>query len=148
MMQREMAGRLLAGPGSREYGLTSLNFTLYGRGRKLFDVKPGAFFPQPEVMSSVVDLDIDEHSRFPLQDARMFHQITGAVFRQRRKMIRNTFIPFMAQWGVSSAEAAGLLEGAGILPTARPETVGTGEFVTLSNLCIARKDGYHPEQIS
>lgn len=146
MMQRERAARLLAGPGSRQYGLASLNFALYGSGRRLFDVAPGSFSPPPEVTSSVVELEIREHCRYPLRDGRMFHSLTGAVFRQRRKMIRNTLIPFLAQIGIPADDAAGLLEETGIPPEARPEAIGVREYVALSNLCGDILARHHPRE--
>jgi len=133
MVQKEVAGRLLSPPGTRDYGLTTVNLALYAIGRRIMDVKPGAFDPPPEVMSSVIALEFSEAPRYPLEQERIFRELTGAAFRQRRKMIRNTVIPYMTGLGLSSDEAMMVLAAAGVRPEARPETIGVGSFVTMAN---------------
>ncbi|MCD6308962.1 MAG: ribosomal RNA small subunit methyltransferase A [Candidatus Latescibacteria bacterium] len=133
MLQREVAQRLLAEPGSRDYGLTTLNLALYAVGRNVMDVMPGSFHPAPGVVSRVIALELAETCRYPLDDEAVFRRLTGAAFRQRRKMVRNTLLPFMAASGVSAGRASLLLESAGIDPTVRPERITVDSFVRLSN---------------
>ncbi len=138
MMQREVAHRLAAGPGSKEYGLLSLNAALFADTKKLFDVKPGSFTPPPEVTSTVVCMTVSRSSRFPLENESVFRVVTGQVFRQRRKMIRNTLPGCLPGFGVDESEAAGLLAEAEIKETVRPERVPVDAFVRLSNVISAR----------
>jgi len=133
MVQKEVAQRLLASPGTKDYGLLTLNLGLCATGRKIMDVKPGSFFPPPDVMSTVIALEFEEHLRFSLRNERMFRDLTGAAFRQRRKMVRNTLIPWLESMGIDTDHAVGMLESAGIDPCARPETIDTASFACLSN---------------
>ena len=133
MVQREVADRLLAEPGTRAFGLTTLNLSLSARGRKVMQVAPGSFRPSPEVTSTVVFLAFSPESRYPLADEMLFRNLTGAAFRQRRKMIKNTLVPFITALGISGEDAIRALESSGIAPDVRPETVGTGRFVALAN---------------
>jgi 16S rRNA (adenine1518-N6/adenine1519-N6)-dimethyltransferase len=133
MVQREVADRLLAAPGSRTYGLPTVNLALCASIKRIMTVAPGSFRPPPEVTSSVIALDISEHLRFQLDDETVFRDLTGALFRQRRKMIRNTLAPFLATSGLDRDTVKVALEAAGIDPSARPETIDTARFVTLAN---------------
>jgi 16S rRNA (adenine1518-N6/adenine1519-N6)-dimethyltransferase len=133
MMQKEVALRLVAAPGTKDYGLTTMNLRLCATAGRVMDVKPGSFSPPPEVMSSVVRIELNPGYRYPLRDERIFREVTGAAFRQRRKMVRNTLIPYLAAHGVPLEHAVPFLEGAGIDPTCRPEDIDVGEWVRLAN---------------
>lgn len=133
MVQREVADRLLAPPGTKQYGLPTLNLSLAATVKKVMTVAPGSFTPPPEVTSAVVALTFSPELRYQLIDQRLFHQITGAVFRQRRKMIRNTLGQFCAQRGITPENMEEALGAAGIDPKTRPETVDTARFVILTN---------------
>ena len=133
MVQREVAKRLLAQPGSKAYGLTTVNLALCAEGRRLFDVNPGSFSPPPEVVSSVISLGFHEDLRYPLENEGVFYEVTGAAFRHRRKMVRNTLVPYLVTRGIGKADALDILSSAGIEPTARPEEVDVGSFVLFSN---------------
>ncbi len=133
MVQKEVARRLLSGPGSKDYGLTTLNLALCAKGRRVMDVKPEAFNPRPEVMSSVISLVFSEKLLYSLESEDIFRTITGVAFRQRRKMVRNTLVPYMILQGISKSDALGLLTSGGINPMSRPETLGVEDFVNVSN---------------
>ncbi|MFC1511748.1 16S rRNA (adenine(1518)-N(6)/adenine(1519)-N(6))-dimethyltransferase RsmA [Candidatus Latescibacterota bacterium] len=133
MVQREVADRLLAQPGTKTFGLTTLNLSLSAECRRVMNVSPGSFRPPPEVMSTVVALTFSPEPRFPLADETLFRRLTGAAFRQRRKMLKNSLIPFLASLGVHTEDAHRILQSAGIAPDTRPETVDTGRFVALTN---------------
>ncbi len=133
MMQKEVAERLLASPGSKDFGLTTINLGLCARIKKVMDVKPGAFNPPPEVMSSVVAVTFSPDYLYPLRDGKIFFEMTGAAFRKRRKMVRNTLIPYLISQGIPEEEAGGLMESTGISPTGRPENLSVSDFVKLSN---------------
>lgn len=133
MIQKEVAQRLLASPGSKDYGLTTINLGLCARVKNIMDVKPGAFNPPPEVMSSVVAVTFSPDYLYPLRDEKIFFEMTGAAFRHRRKMVRNTLIPYLVSGGIPEEEAGRLLERACISPTVRPENLSVSDFVKLSN---------------
>jgi len=133
MVQTEVAQRLLSEPGSKNYGLTTLNLALCAKGRRVMNVKPEAFNPRPEVMSSVISLVFSEKLLYSLESEDIFRTITGVAFRQRRKMVRNTLVPYMISQGISKSDALGLLTSGGINPMSRPEILGVEDFVNLSN---------------
>ncbi|MCE5250822.1 16S rRNA (adenine(1518)-N(6)/adenine(1519)-N(6))-dimethyltransferase RsmA [bacterium] len=141
MVQREVARRLCAVPGTKDYGLTTLNLALCARCRKMLDIKPGAFDPPPEVVSSVISITFNEGSLYPLRNEKLFREITGAAFRMRRKMIRNSMVPFMLSRGISGVRAADMLADAGIDPMSRPETLDVSKFVAVSNSVDAALSG-------
>lgn len=90
LMQKEVAERLAAGPGSRDYGYLTVKTALHAGVKKLFAVKPGAFNPPPKVDSTVIRLD--PHARaaeLGIADVRSFTEFLGACFRQKRKTLRN-----------------------------------------------------------
>ncbi len=141
MVQREVARRFAAAPGSREYGLLSLNLGLWTRVRVLFDVRPGSFSPPPAVMSSVVYVEFDAGLCHEGLDEDLFRDLTGVAFRQRRKMVRNTLVPFIGSKTGSNGDGYAMLEAAGIDPSARPEAVPVGDFVRLTMLAAERIHG-------
>jgi len=132
-VQKEVASRLIAEPDSKEYGLTTLNLALYARCSKVMDVKPESFSPRPEVMASVIAISFEENCRYALSNERLFREITGTAFRMRRKMIRNTLVPYMVSMGATGTEANEILADAGIDPRTRPENLHVSSLVTMSN---------------
>ena len=146
MVQKEVAARLLASPGKKDYGLLTLNLAIYARGEKIMDVRPGSFDPPPEVMSTVIRLSFGRDLRYPIRDMKVFRTLTGAAFRQRRKMVRNTIIPSLVSMGLDREKAAGIMSESGIEPTVRPETIDVERFAELSNRCVeAITTGVSPE---
>jgi 16S rRNA (adenine1518-N6/adenine1519-N6)-dimethyltransferase len=141
MVQKEVARRLTSAPGSRVYGLTSINLALRGTARILFDVKPGSFAPPPEVTSSVVMIEFDSGPRVPEVNDELFRELTGAAFRQRRKMVRNTIIPFLCERGMTAHEAESVLYGAGVDPQTRPERIGVEEYAAIAGAAEAWERG-------
>jgi 16S rRNA (adenine1518-N6/adenine1519-N6)-dimethyltransferase len=91
LMQKEVAQRLTAKPGARDYGYLTVQTALFARSRILFDVKPGAFRPPPKVDSSVVLLEPRLDS---LQNREEFLEFVGRCFRQKRKTMRNNLAGF------------------------------------------------------
>ncbi len=122
MLQKEVVDRMTAGPGSKTYGRLSVSTGLLLHSEKLFDVPPGAFFPAPKVMSSVVRLrprsDIDD-----ALDRKVFDGIVKAAFAQRRKTIRNS----LSEW----ASEERLIE-LGVDPQQRAERLDIETYVHLA----------------
>lgn len=86
LMQKEVAERLAAAPGSRNFGFLTVQTTLFARIRMLFEVKPGAFHPPPKVDSAVVLLEPRKPS---VDDPDAFLRFASACFHQKRKTLRN-----------------------------------------------------------
>jgi 16S rRNA (adenine1518-N6/adenine1519-N6)-dimethyltransferase len=121
MVQREVADRLAAGPGSRIYGLPSVVAGLRARVSAAFRVGREVFFPPPDVDSAVVVLERVE----PPPHVRRAEALAAAAFGQRRKMLRRSLADVLP-------DAVSLLEAAGIDPAARPETLAPEDFVRLA----------------
>jgi 16S rRNA (adenine1518-N6/adenine1519-N6)-dimethyltransferase len=129
MFQREVAERIVAGPGTKSYGRLSVFARWRCEARILFDVAASAFVPPPKVTSSLVAL---VPRQAPLScDLRALEQVTQAAFGQRRKMLRQSLKTL-------GTEALPLLERAGIAPTARAEDIPLEGFVTLARAFAAR----------
>lgn len=129
MMQREVAQRLVARPSSKDYGILSVFFQLFADITVLFDVSPNAFYPKPQVMSSVVRLTFLHTPRYEVVDEQFFRIMVRSVFGRRRKTLRNSLS------GVVDTPEA-------LLPASfdlqkRPEALTVQQLVELSNfLCI------------
>jgi 16S rRNA (adenine1518-N6/adenine1519-N6)-dimethyltransferase len=87
LVQKEVAERLTASPGSRDYGFLTVQVALFAGVRRLFDVKPTAFYPPPKVDSAVVLLE--PRRRLQGDEADAFLRFAGQCFKQKRKTIRN-----------------------------------------------------------
>jgi 16S rRNA (adenine1518-N6/adenine1519-N6)-dimethyltransferase len=123
MFQREVAERIVAGPGSKTYGRLSVLAGWRTEAKILFDIAPSAFVPPPKVTSSLVQF---VPRPAPLAcDRRTLERITEAAFGQRRKMLRQS----LRSLGVDPLP---LLEAAGIDQTARAEDIAVEGFVRLA----------------
>ncbi|MFM7399693.1 MAG: 16S rRNA (adenine(1518)-N(6)/adenine(1519)-N(6))-dimethyltransferase RsmA [Bacteroidota bacterium] len=93
MFQKEVADRIVAPPGSKVYGITSVLAQTFYRTEYLFTVERGSFNPPPKVLSAVIRLTRKDN--FDLGcDEQLFRQVVKTAFNQRRKMLRNTLKPF------------------------------------------------------
>ena len=121
MFQREVAERIVATPGDKQFGRLAVLAGWRTAAKIMFDVSPSAFVPPPKVTSSVVEL-IPRAA--PLAcDRRLLERVTEAAFGQRRKMLRQSLKPL-------GGEA--LLEKAGIDATMRPEDLKIEQFAALA----------------
>ncbi len=90
MLQKEVAQRLNARPGSKSYGILSLLSQCYAEVQVLFDVSRHVFFPKPQVTSSVVRLKFKRELDFDQSQEQLFRQLVRGTFNQRRKILRNS----------------------------------------------------------
>ena len=129
MVQAEVAERLAAEPGGRDYGVPSAKARFYGDVRRCGTVPPSVFWPVPRVNSGLVRIDRGAGRPWPTDaDSRTrVFALIDAAFSQRRKTIRNT----LADWAGSPAAAGACLAAAGIDPMRRGETLSIDEFVHL-----------------
>ena len=127
MVQKEVADRIAAVPGSKAYGAYTVKLGLLAQVTGRFEVPPRCFMPAPHVDSAVVRLDRAEMASSA--EARdEVARVVDAAFAQRRKTIRNS----MAASGFDKAELDAAFETAGIAPTVRAETLSIEEFVRLT----------------
>jgi 16S rRNA (adenine1518-N6/adenine1519-N6)-dimethyltransferase len=126
MIQREVAERLRATPGSKAYGALSVLTQAAARVQRGFRVAPGAFVPRPEVDSEVVRIEPSREWRADIADFDAFRRLVQTVFGQRRKQLGNSLRPL-------AARPAELLRAAGLDPMRRAETLSLEEFARLSN---------------
>jgi 16S rRNA (adenine1518-N6/adenine1519-N6)-dimethyltransferase len=128
MLQREVVDRLVARPGSREYGVLSVLVPLHAEVTRRLVLPPGAFRPMPRVTSAVVQLTF-RPPPVAVGDPGVFEELVRAIFTQRRKTILNALKPFAAR---HERTAGDLLSAAGIAPGRRPETLSTPELAQLA----------------
>ncbi|RMG21399.1 MAG: ribosomal RNA small subunit methyltransferase A [Deltaproteobacteria bacterium] len=133
MMQKEVAERLAAGPGSKVYGVLSVRFGLHARCRIAFGVGPRAFVPQPKVTSSVVRIDFLERPRADPGDPALFRQLVKAAFGQRRKTLQNALKSVADRATLAKAFAE-----ADIDPGLRAEQLPVEAFAALSRALSSR----------
>jgi 16S rRNA (adenine1518-N6/adenine1519-N6)-dimethyltransferase len=121
MLQKEVIDRIVAAPGSGEYGRLTVMLAPWFEARHLFDVGPGAFTPPPRVWSAVARLSVRREPAFALP--RAFARTVSAAFSHRRKTLRNALRSLL------DAEA---IVAAGIDPGVRPETLSPAQFAALA----------------
>ena len=128
MLQREVADRLAAVPGTRDYGVLTIFATAQADVTRLLTLPPGAFRPPPKVNSAVVRLTF-KPSVIPPQSAGTFERMVKTMFMQRRKTLSNALRPFADAVGVSAVSA---LSAVGIDPMRRPETLTMAELLAVT----------------
>jgi 16S rRNA (adenine1518-N6/adenine1519-N6)-dimethyltransferase len=134
MLQREVADRLVAQPGSKEYGVLSI---LIGRGADveiLLKLPAGAFRPAPKVLSSLVRLRFRARRPAVLDEA-VFERIVQAVFTRRRKTMSNALLA-LAPGQAANLAPTEALAAAGIDGSRRPETLAVAEFARLADAYV------------
>lgn len=133
MVQREVAERIVARPGGKEYGSLTVVAHYHAEPELLFNVKPQAFVPPPEVSSAVVRLRLRSHPPVEVADEDLFFQVVRAAFTYRRKTVRNA-LQQAALLEPGSADA--VFAGSGVAPERRGETLDLHEFAALANSII------------
>jgi 16S rRNA (adenine1518-N6/adenine1519-N6)-dimethyltransferase len=121
MFQKEVAERIVAGPGSRDYGVLPLKLAPLTRATRLFDIRPTCFFPRPKVMSTLVRFDPLHPRALTGQALERFHRLAQGAFAARRKKVLNSL-----EQGDPEAVGAAReeLEARGLPETTRAEQLG------------------------
>lgn len=129
MVQAEVAERLAAEPGGKEYGVPSVKVRFFGEVRRYGMVSPTVFWPIPRVYSGLVRIDRHETSPWPTDPEfrEQVFELIDVAFAQRRKTARNA----LAEWAGSGNESASRLLAASIDPARRGETLRIADFVRL-----------------
>ena len=136
MLQMEVARRIVARPGTKEYGPLSLWSQLYSRPRVLFAVSPKVFHPRPKVESAVVKFEILQEPAVEVGDERTLQRVIRSVFAYRRKTLTNAIR--LGEFSHLSAEKIQqALQSAGIDPALRGETLSLEQFRDLSQALSA-----------
>ena len=138
MIQKEVAQRLCAAPGTGEYGAFSVLVQWYAEPRLLFDVPPHCFVPQPQVTSAVVRLDRRSAPPASVDDEKLFFRTVRAAFAQRRKTLSNALRSAFSELDRAAIESA--MEGTGLPPAVRGETLSIAQFAALSNALLRKFD--------
>jgi 16S rRNA (adenine1518-N6/adenine1519-N6)-dimethyltransferase len=133
MVQREMADRLVAKPGTRDYGVLTIMLGLHARITRVLDLPPNAFSPPPKVRSAVVRIEFTPPA-VRLVDEALFERMVKAMFGQRRKTLLNALKSF-------DATAPAVLALAGIDGRRRPETLQLTEMARLAELFTTVRQG-------
>ena len=137
MIQREVAQRLAAAPGTPDYGAFGVFVNWHCEVKKLFDVPPECFMPRPKVTSSVVTLTPRKTPPCPVNDPALMRRCVRAAFSQRRKTLSNALTNGLG--GYTREEVASALEAAGIDPQIRGERLAGTDFARLADALGAVK---------
>ena len=136
MLQREVADRLVASPGTREYGVLSILIGHAASAERLFTLPPGAFRPMPKVDSAVVRLRFHSPDP-PATDPAVFAAIVQAIFTRRRKTLANALLAYPLagrQEGGRQSVVPEVLRLADLDGRRRPETLAIPELVRLADV--------------
>jgi 16S rRNA (adenine1518-N6/adenine1519-N6)-dimethyltransferase len=128
MVQREVAARLVARPGTAERGVLGVLVQARATVRACFDVGPGSFHPRPRVHSTVVELVRSPDPAVPPAEWPGFRAVVRAAFGKRRKMLRNALRDLGADGPLPAAAVERTLAAVGVDPTARAETLPIEAF--------------------
>ena len=136
MLQKEVADRIAAPPGSADYGVLSVLVQWRAAVSRLLTLPPGAFRPPPKVTSALIRLEFRPPEVTPA-DPDAFERLVRIVFTQRRKVLSNALGPFAEGSGLSAAVA---LREAGIDPSRRPQTLQLVEIARLADIFHTAKN--------
>lgn len=125
LMQREVAERIVAKPGGKDYGVLSVSVQYYGRPELKFIVPRGAFRPVPKVDSALLHVEVSAEPCISVADEEMFFRVVRTAFGQRRKTLENSLRPLAPDIGDK-------LRSLNIDPKRRPETMSIEEFAAVA----------------
>jgi 16S rRNA (adenine1518-N6/adenine1519-N6)-dimethyltransferase len=129
MVQKEVALRMVAKPGSKDYGALSVAVQYYTDPELLFVVPPRSFIPAPAVESAVICCKVRKAPPVEVESEKLFFRVVKSAFGQRRKTLNNA----LKLTGLSSEGVGKILSGAGIDGVRRGETLSLQEFADLAN---------------
>ena len=130
MVQKEVADRIAAPPGSKTYGILSIAVQISAKVTKVTDVLPSAFWPAPKVTSTVIRLDLRPYKGFDV-DKTDFFRVVKAAFSQRRKTLGNSLTGGL---GMKKEEVIERMQSAGISDGRRAESLSIEEFQVLTRV--------------
>lgn len=131
MVQREVAHRLCAKPGTADYGAFTIFTQWHSQPEILFDVSPGCFLPAPKVTSSVVHLKVRQTPPIQVKSEKRFFQVVRAAFNQRRKTLVNALSAGLND--VTKEQAAEAIQACGFDERIRGEALSIEQFAAISD---------------
>ena len=131
MIQREVARRICAGPGSADYGAFGIFVQWHAAPELLFDVPPSCFVPQPKVTSSVIRLTRREKPPVPVRDEALLFRVVRAAFKQRRKTLVNALSSQLPE--LEKGQVEEILVSLGFDPRVRGEVLDIAGFAAISD---------------
>ena len=137
MVQKEVAQRIAAKPGSADYSAFTIFCQYYAQPEILFDVPAGCFLPQPKVTSAVITLRVRKERPWEILDEKAFFRTVRASFAMRRKTLQNGLASGFPELGKSGAGE--VLEECGFPVSVRGETLDIAQFAAISNEIYRRK---------
>ena len=132
MLQKEVADRLVAPVGGRDYGTLAIQVALLADVERILTLPPGAFRPPPKVTSAVVRLRFRPPAA-DVGDLATFERVVRGLFLQRRKTLGNAFVPVADSFGRSAAE---VIERAGLDPSKRPQELTVADMAGLARAVL------------
>ena len=139
MIQKEVAQRIAAKPGSADYSAFTVFCQYYAEPEMLFDVPPHCFLPAPKVTSTVITLRVRKERPWDVADENIFFRTVRASFAMRRKKLANGLASGFPELGKQGA--AEVIEACGFDSNVRGETLSIPEFAKLANEIARRKNG-------
>lgn len=133
MVQKEVAGRMQVGPGTKDYGALSLAVQYYAEPYLVANVPPNCFMPRPKVGSAVIRLTRHKEKPVQVKDENFMFRLIRASFNQRRKTLQNG-LNNCAELAVTKAQVVEALEKMGLPATVRGEKLTLEQFAQLSDL--------------
>ena len=135
MMQKEVAERIVAGPGGKAYGALTIGVTYHAEAELIATLSPENFYPAPKVDSALLKLTMREKPKVAVENEALFFKVVRTAFRTRRKMLKNSLV----RGRFTSAEVLGaVFAELGIAPQRRAETLDITEFAALANALSQR----------
>ena len=135
MIQREVAQRLAAAPGTKDYGAFTVFVNWHCEVKRLFDVPPECFMPRPKVTSSVAALTPRPQKPCEVRDEALMFRCVRAAFAQRRKTLSNALANGLGPY--TRGQVCDALAAAGVSPSVRGETLGPEEFAAVADALSA-----------
>jgi len=135
MVQKEVALRMVANPGKKDYGALSIAVQYYTKPKIVLDVPPYSFIPAPDVDSVVICCDVRQKPPVDVADEKMFFRVVKAAFCQRRKTLNNA----LKTMGIDKETVMGILQQSGIDGVRRGETLSLTEFAVIANQVSANQ---------
>ena len=139
MVQKEVAMRMQAGPGTKDYGALSLAVQYYAKPYLAANVPPNCFMPRPNVGSAVIRLSRFEETPVKVKDEALLFRLIRASFNQRRKTLQNGLVN-SPELQFSKEQVAAAIETLGVSPSVRGEALTLEQFAKLSDLLAAEKN--------
>ena len=137
MVQKEVAQRIAAKPGSEDYSAFTVFCQYYAEPKLLFDVPAHCFMPQPKVTSAVIQLQVRKERNWDILDEKVFFRLVRASFAQRRKKLSNGLAAGFPELGKDGASE--VIAAAGFDANIRGETLSIPDFARIANEIVKRR---------